>query len=161
MSDANDNPLEVTDGEEIVSDSSCFVCGLANRHGLKVRFFRRGDHAAHATCAPEDTFMGYHGLLHGGVSAALLDEIMIKAVLASGRLVVTGRMAIQYRKPVLLGASLQLHGSIVSQKGRLFHTQGALFTDPALPLVTATGTYMEVTGAQKERLLEGLRRQRG
>ena len=161
MSELNEDDFDVTCGEEIVSDSRCFVCGLANRHGLKVRFFRQGENAALATCDPPETFMGYHGFLHGGVSAALLDEVMIKAVLASGRLVVTGRMSIQYRQPVPLGLKLQLRGSISSHKGRLFHTNGVLFTDPSVPLVTATGTYMEVTGARRESLIEGLRRQQG
>jgi uncharacterized protein (TIGR00369 family) len=145
-------------GEEIVSDSRCFVCGLANHHGLQVRFFKQGSDAASATCDPAVTFMGYDGLLHGGVSAALLDEIMIKAVLASGRLVVTGRMSIQYRKPVSLGTRLHLYGKIVSRKGRLFHTEGSLFIEPESPLVTATATYVEMTGPEKTRLLESLGR---
>lgn len=146
------------EGDEIVSDSRCFVCGLANLHGLQVRFFKQGADAAFATCEPAVTFMGYEGLLHGGVSAALLDEIMIKAVLASGCLVVTGRMSIQYRKPVSLGSRLHLRGRIVTHKGRLFHTEGSLFITPESPLVTATATYVEVTGADKARMLEGLGR---
>jgi len=153
-------PSEAED-VEIVSDSRCFVCGLANRHGLQVRFFKHGTDTARATCDPALTFMGYEGLLHGGVSAALLDEIMIKAVLASGRLVVTGRMSIQYRKPVSLGSRLHLRGQIVGRKGRLFHTQGSLFRESEKPLVTATGTYVEVTGPDRERLLQSPGRQPG
>lgn len=156
MTNRDEQGLEAAPGDEIVSDSRCFVCGLANRHGLQVRFFRHGADAARATCDPGTTFMGYDGFLHGGISAALLDEIMIKAVLASGRLVVTGRMSVEYRKPVSLGSRLNLHGSVVSRRGRLYHTEGMIFRDPASPLVTATGTYVEVRGEEKERLLSGL-----
>jgi uncharacterized protein (TIGR00369 family) len=154
---SNERPsFKAAEGEEIVSDSRCFVCGLANRHGLQVRFFREGVERARATCEPAATFMGYDGLLHGGVAAALLDEVMIKAVLASGRLVVTGRMTVQYRKPVTLGSQLLLEGKIVSRRGRLFHTEGVLFRESGVPLVTAEGTYVEVPAGQKERMLETL-----
>ena len=158
MTNRDEQGLEGASGEEIVSDSRCFVCGLANRHGLQVRFFRHGADAARATCDPGATFTGYDGLLHGGISAALLDEIMIKAVLASGCLVVTGRMSVEYRRPVSLGSPLNLHGSVVSHRGRLYHTEGMIFRDPAAPLVTATGTYVEVRGEEKERLLASLGR---
>lgn len=151
-------PFEVAPGEEIVSDSRCFVCGLANRHGLQVRFFREGELSARATCEPHDMFMGYDGLLHGGVAAALLDEVMIKAVLAAGKLVVTGRMNVQYRKPVTLGSRLFLEGTVVNQKGRIHHTLGMLFRDEGVPLVTASGTYVEVPEGDRERMMAALRR---
>ena len=149
--------FEVAPGEEIVSDSRCFVCGLANLHGLQVRFFREAGHKARATCEPHETFMGYDGLLHGGVAAALLDEVMIKAVLASGRLVVTGRMNIQYKKPVTLGSSLFLEGTVKSQRGRIHLTEGVLFREAGVPLVTASGTYVEVPAGDRERMMAALR----
>lgn len=148
--------FEVKPGDEIVSDSRCFVCGLANAHGLQVRFFREGTDKARAICDPGSTFMGYNGLLHGGVAAALLDEVMIKAVLAAGRLVVTGRMNVQYKKPVVLGSRLFLEGALVGRKGRLHHTEGVLFRHEEEPLVTASGTYVEVPEADRERFLASL-----
>ncbi len=154
---ATPRSFEVPPGEEIVSDSRCFVCGLANQHGLQVRFFREGDRKARATCEPHDTFMGYHGLLHGGVAAALLDEVMIKAVLAAGKLVVTGRMNIQYKKPVPLGSVLFLEGVVVNRKGRLHLTEGVLFREKGVPLVTASGTYVEVPEGDRDRMIMSLR----
>ena len=132
-----ENEWAVTAGDEIVSDSRCFICGLANVGGLQVRFFRKGTDAAVATCDPAATFMGYEGLLHGGIAAALLDEIMIKAVLAAGQVVVTGRLGIQYHKPISLGDTLQLERRIVSKRGRIIQTEGRLYTPASEPLVSA------------------------
>jgi uncharacterized protein (TIGR00369 family) len=154
------NGLAVASGEEIVSDSRCFVCGLNNVGGLQVRFFRKGEDAAEAMCDPEITFMGYDGLLHGGVAASLLDEIMIKAVLAAGRLVVTGRMTVKYHAPITLGSPLRLDGRIVTRRGRVFETEGRIFRGEDAPLATAIGTYVEVTGETQERLMASLRDQR-
>jgi len=150
----------VASGEEIISDSRCFVCGVNNPGGLQVRFFRKGEDSALAICDPDITFMGYDGLLHGGVAASLLDEIMIKAVLAAGRLVVTGRMTVKYHAPITLGAPLHLDGRIISNRGRLYETEGRIFRDENALLATASGTYVELTGEARERLTESLRDQR-
>ena len=155
-----EEPLAVAPGEEIVSDSRCFVCGMANVGGLKVRFFRKGDCGALATCTPADTFMGYDGLLHGGVAASLLDEIMIKAVLAAGHPVVTGRMSVQYHRPVTLGQKLHLEGTLTGNRGRIYETSGSIYVQADEPLVTAVGTYVELRGTRRRELLEGLERQR-
>ena len=147
-----DRDFSVPPGGEIVSDSRCFVCGQKNLGGLRVRFFRSGEDGAAATCEPERTFTGYDGLLHGGVSAALLDEIMIKAVLAQGRIVVTARLNTNYHKPVPIGAKITLEGRISRRRGRLFETEGWLRDAQGEVLVSAEGTYIELTGERKRKL---------
>jgi Fic family protein len=42
MSPSGDRAMDAAADQEIVSDSRCFVCGLANGAGLQVRFFRAG-----------------------------------------------------------------------------------------------------------------------
>ena len=71
--------------EEIAKYSHCFVCGPENQIGLKARFFFDG-HKAHTTVTADERFVGYHGIYHGGLLATLLDEVMIKAILAEDHL---------------------------------------------------------------------------
>jgi uncharacterized protein (TIGR00369 family) len=142
----------VQPGLPIVSDSRCFVCGLKNDGGLRIVFYRRGEREAVARCLPDRRFMGYDGLLHGGVAGALLDEIMIKAVLGKGRLVVTARMTVNYHKPVRLGVPLALHGVIKSERGRIVETEGTISDDSGIVLASATGTYVEVAGEKRAEL---------
>jgi len=155
MAESGEFDFSVAPGAEIISDSRCFVCGMANAGGLQVRFYRMGDSEARAVCEPGRQFTGYDGLLHGGVSASLLDEIMIKAVLASGRLVVTGRINVHYRRPVPMGRKILLEGRILRQRGRVFETEG-LITDGEQTLVRAEGTYVELQGDQRQRLMQSL-----
>jgi uncharacterized protein (TIGR00369 family) len=156
MTDASDIGSDETQGEEIVSYSHCFVCGMDNPSGLRVRFFQAGDGEAVATCEPDSVFAGYHGLLHGGVASTLLDEIMIKAVLAQSRLAVTARMTVNYHKPVPLGTKLTLRGRICRRRGRIFETEGWLADPGGTRLVSAAGTYVVVTGKQKAALEQSL-----
>ena len=155
---SSDRDFAVAVGEEIASDSRCFVCGLKNPGGLQVRFFRDGEQSAAATYTPQDPFMGYHGLLHGGITAALLDEIMIKAVLAQSKLVVTARMTVQYHRPIPLGQPLSLHGTVISQKARLFETKGRILNERGEKLASATGTYVEVGESERAELAESIGR---
>jgi uncharacterized protein (TIGR00369 family) len=81
---------------------NCFGCAPHNEYGLRMEFVDEGEYV---TCKwePGNHFQGYFNVLHGGVIAALLDEIASWAVMSkiktSG---VTSRMDIHYLKPVFL-----------------------------------------------------------
>ena len=59
----------------------CFVCGDKNPIGLNVPFYVKGDEVV-AEYTAGCHFEGYRDILHGGILSALLDEVMIRAVLA-------------------------------------------------------------------------------
>lgn len=158
MANSDSAGFSVAPGDEIVSDSRCFVCGMGNIGGLRVRFFRQGDDCAIAECKPDKAFTGYDGLLHGGVASSLLDEIMIKAVLAHGKLVVTAKMTVRYHRPILMDSNLNLKGKIVGQRGRIFDTEGVITDSNGQVLTSATGRYVELTAARREQLLRSLGR---
>ena len=52
----------------------CFGCGTANPIGLKL-LFTESDEFIHASWQPTVYYQGYPNVLHGGIIAALLDEI--------------------------------------------------------------------------------------
>jgi uncharacterized protein (TIGR00369 family) len=99
----------------------CFVCGLENPAGLHLHFYDDGqaEVAADFTVAPDH--QGYPGVAHGGVVAAILDEIGGRTVMIGDhqRFFVTVKMEIKYRQPVPLGAPLRAVGRIVKMKERL------------------------------------------
>ncbi len=79
---------------------NCFGCAPDNPRGLKLEFFREGDEVV-ARWQPEGDFQGFKNALHGGIQAALLDEIACWAVFAlAGKGGVTARLEIRYRHPV-------------------------------------------------------------
>lgn len=137
--------------------SHCFVCGDKNEIGLKIDFFY-DQGKARAEFTPSSDFEGYKDVLHGGIISALLDEVMIKSILAQGILTVTSRMEVKFKKPAKIGEKLILEGKIKEDKGRLILTEGSAFTPSGSPIAMAKGTYFKVKGQVKEllsRRLEG------
>jgi acyl-coenzyme A thioesterase PaaI-like protein len=61
----------------------CFVCGIENPIGLKLRFYTDDEGRCIARFRPKPEHQGYPGQLHGGIISALLDEPTQISVLAS------------------------------------------------------------------------------
>ena len=106
----------------------CFVCGLENPVGLHLAFYSTGP--GEATCdyvAPEH-YQGYPGVVHGGIVAAMLDEIVGRAAMEaeSERFMMTARLEIRYRKPVPVGVPLRLIGRLAHRRGRATSATGQI-----------------------------------
>jgi len=60
-------------------DSLGSVCGPNNPLGLRVGFTRDGAHGSPARYTARPVHAGWNGILHGGVTFALMDEAEIRA----------------------------------------------------------------------------------
>jgi uncharacterized protein (TIGR00369 family) len=99
------------------SSRNCFVCGVQNPIGLKLQFVDDGDRSVCAEVNVPDPYNGYPGVVHGGIIAAILDEVSGRALLARGHdlknLFVTLKMEIRYRQPTPTNTLLTAVGNIV------------------------------------------------
>jgi uncharacterized protein (TIGR00369 family) len=78
----------------------CFVCGEDNGAGLHTRFYVE-DGLVKADLFAEPRHCGYRDIVHGGITAALLDECMgWAAARAIGRMCLTGELTVRYLKRV-------------------------------------------------------------
>ncbi len=73
-----------------------------------------------------------------------------------GQLVFEALRIVKYHRPVPIGKTLYLKGALVEQKGRIFDTEGVLADDRGNTLTSATGRYVELTGAMREKLMQSL-----
>ncbi len=103
----------------------CFICGKDNPDGLQLVFTYPDDRAVAQVNIPEK-FAGYPGVVHGGMVAALLDEAMAKICLAKGGMAVTGRMNLEYKKPVHTQNEYIVSGIIDNDKGRILECSAKL-----------------------------------
>lgn len=94
----------------------CFGCGIANPMGLKLRF-SESDEFIHASWQPTDNYQGYPNVLHGGIIAALLDEIGAWVISVKiGTSGVTSEMKTRYLSPVYINkGEISLKACIGSQ----------------------------------------------
>jgi uncharacterized protein (TIGR00369 family) len=99
----------------------CFGCGLENSTGLQLFFYDndRDQVVAEVTLGPRH--QGYPGIAHGGIVAAILDEIGGRTAMIGNhrRFFVTAKMDIRYKRPVPLGPALRASGRLIERRGRL------------------------------------------
>lgn len=127
--------------KEIPLYSGCFVCGQENHIGLKVRFFWDGEKAVCEFTANEE-YAGYKNILHGGIVATLLDEIMIKALLAQDILAVTAEITVRLKKPVFSGDRLHLEGRKTGENGAVYSAEGVAINQNGETVAEATARYV-------------------
>jgi uncharacterized protein (TIGR00369 family) len=128
------------------AQNRCFGCGAANATGLQLEFLLAEDSSV--VCLPTipESFEGPPGYVHGGIIATLLDETMSKSVRARGLTAVTGRMEIDYLRPVHSGVPIRLEGRLLSSEGRKHSTEARLLDARGRLLAKALGIFIEIGG---------------
>ena len=135
--------------------SNCFVCGDKNKCGLKVDFFDEQG-VAKAEYQSSPVFEGYKDVLHGGIISALLDEVMIKAVLAKNILAVTASIEVKFKQPVKIGEKLSLEGKIIDDKGRIITTEGKALKEDKSVAALGFARYVKADQRMKPLLQQSL-----
>ena len=141
--------------KEIVRYPGCFVCGEKNEIGLGARFYWDGRKAI-CDIVADEKYCGYRHLFHGGIVATILDEVMIKALLAEDQFVVTAEMTIRFKKPVHTGDHLRCEGWLTEKRGTVYRTAGTVVNQDGETVAEATGKYIRPKGDLSGHLLESL-----
>jgi acyl-coenzyme A thioesterase PaaI-like protein len=85
-------------------------------------------------------YEGPPGLVHGGMSALILDHVLGEAVSASGHWGMTGTLTLRYRRPTPLGR-LRTQARIDRVEGRKAYVDGNISDDGGIT-VEATGIFI-------------------
>lgn len=101
--------------------SDCLMCGRDLPSGFRLHFVLQADGAAEASYLPDQARQGYHGLLHGGTIASLLDAAMTHALFARGIAALTARLSVRYLRPVRLGVPVTVRGWLADAKPPLYN----------------------------------------
>ncbi|MFA5536068.1 MAG: PaaI family thioesterase [Bacillota bacterium] len=124
-------------------DHYCFGCSAKNPIGLKLEFIRDGE-SFYSDYTPREEFQGYPGILHGGITATLLDEVMANNLFTQGFFVVTAEMNIRYLHKIPIGEQLRIHSKILKQDRRLYEMEGWVENSQGKVLAKATGKLLSV-----------------
>lgn len=131
-----------TEMKEIERSDGCFACDWNNPAGLGIRFYTDGQ-GAYGEYIPTEVYQGYKGIVHGGILAALLDEVMAKALAAHGIDGVTAKLEVRFRKPVPTNSRLLLRGWIKSRRKTSFVVAGQILAEDRETLVEAEGIFFK------------------
>ncbi|MBW1598032.1 PaaI family thioesterase [Streptomyces sp. JJ38] len=135
----------------VLPDYQCFGCSPANDKGLRLRFVHTADGGIECAFTFDRAFESYPGVVHGGMSTTICDEIMGNLlVLRLGVSVFTTSMRTRYVEPLAIGASYRCTASTEAVAGEAGpHHARAEITDAAgNAVVFATGAYQPVTEEQ-------------
>ena len=108
------------------NSSFCFVCGLDNVAGVKVRFYESiaadGVPEILARFSGKPCHQGYPGRMHGGVLTGVLDETIARAInYGSGvdveRWGITAELNTRFLQPVPLEVEISARGRVLTQTG--------------------------------------------
>ncbi len=114
------------------NSQNCFVCGLANPLGLKLRFYQENAGKVFANIVIPDEYQSFPGVVHGGIIAAILDEAAGRSQMYNDpkrdiRFMFTANMQIHYRKNVPTGQPLKLIGIAGASKQRSAQARAEIY----------------------------------
>lgn len=128
------------------NSKKCLVCGLENEIGLKAAFYEVENGELIAIFKPLEEHQSYPNRLHGGVTAAILDETIGRAIMIMNNNVwgVTVELNVKYKKPIPLNEELKVVGRITKDSSRLFEGTGELLLKNGEVAAEAYGKYMKM-----------------
>ncbi len=107
--------------KRLEDDGYCFACGQKNLQGLSLQFSIT-DGKASAEFILQKIHQGYKDIVHGGIISTILDESMIKAVLAEGINALTAEITVRFRNPLMVGEMAVVEAEITKIGSRLIET---------------------------------------
>ena len=110
-------------------DAMCFCCGAKNPIGLKLEFETTSDGRMRTTWIPRKEHQGFKDIVHGGLVATVLDEVMVRLLYLRGIAAVTAGMEIKLLLPVRWGRPYRFEGWIVQDRGRAVITEAEAFLE--------------------------------
>lgn len=128
------------------SSRDCFVCGIVNPFGLKMTFYDTAPGEVLAEYTVPAHFQGYPGVVHGGIVAAMLDEVTNRTFMQDDppRFLVTANLSVRYRKPVPLGKLLTLKGHAERERGKVVFAKGEIYDTDGTLLAEADAVCVEI-----------------
>jgi len=137
---------DVPDHAPVVHFDECFVSGPWNPLGIGVAVERDGD-AVLARVTLGTAFEGGPGMAHGGIVAALFDDVLGYLLTLHRVPGFTGELTVRYHRPTPVGLPLELRGWVVERAGRHLRTAARLQAGGQV-VASATAVFIEVDAAR-------------
>ncbi len=134
-------------GEKQPNSRHCFICGLENPVGLKLKIYKTEPGVIETSYTAPEHFQGYPGVLHGGIVAAILDEISGRAHMgdpSKPRFMFTGKMEVKYRRNVPIGKPLKIVGKAGKSKGKMGEGWAGIYDEAGTLLAEAKALLIDV-----------------
>jgi acyl-coenzyme A thioesterase PaaI-like protein len=134
--------VSVPDGERIVHFDECFVSGPFNPMGIAIQVHRDGEEAvARVRLGP--AFEGAPGRSHGGIVAAIFDDVLGYLLTFLQTPGFTGELTIRYLAATPIDQPLEFRARLVEREGRKLRTE-AVATAGGETVASAHATFVVI-----------------
>ena len=82
--------------------------------------------------------------MHGGVTAAALDEAMGWAMYGVGVWAMTGKMEVKFRQPLPLHQKATVSGEVIRNRGRWLEVRGEIRSEEGRLMAESYGLFMRL-----------------
>ena len=129
-----------------LNSKNCIICGMENDLGLKAPFYNLDDNSVATIVTFKDFHQSYPDRTHGGMTSALLDELMGRAlwVTEPEMFGVTTTLNVTYRKAVPLNTPVKARAVITFNSARGFTAKGELYAMDGTLLVQGNAKYFKM-----------------
>jgi acyl-coenzyme A thioesterase PaaI-like protein len=131
------------DGAGMTHYPDCVVSGPANPMGINIACHRDGD-AAVGTISLGAAFEGAPGRAHGGVVAAIFDDVMGFVLSIERTPAFTGRLCVSYLAPTPLETPLEFRAWLREREGRKLFIEGTASTADGEKILEADGIFISI-----------------
>jgi len=130
---------------ELPHTRSCFVCGESNPQGLKLRFETDG-RVVQTRFRPRREHNGFKNVVHGGLIATVLDEIMVWAcAVPTKQFAYCAELKVRFINPLPPGEEVLVTSELTAnRKGRILEAKAEMRGNSGKTLATATGKYLPI-----------------
>ena len=126
-------------------DQMCYVCGKNNPHGLHLDFEHPSEGKLQATVVFSKQHQGFKNIVHGGMMAMVLDEMMVNLAWKEGVPAVTAELTVRLKKTAKIGEKIYLEGRIDRREGRALYASSVAKNAEGEILASATASCIRIT----------------
>lgn len=133
----------------------CIICGLDNEYGVQASFYVMEDGSVMTRFAFRERHQSYPGRVHGGMIAAMLDELGLRSLWIETDDIfgVTTGMTTKFKRPVPYGVSLKGKGQIIKNSPLFVESRAEIYDEENRLLASAEIRYLKMP---VERIQEGI-----
>ncbi|PKN86432.1 MAG: hypothetical protein CVU46_07750 [Chloroflexi bacterium HGW-Chloroflexi-8] len=128
--------------ESLPGHGSCFVCGNTNPHSIGIIWQKNPSGRIESAFVFNIHQQGPPGFVHGGASAAVMDEAMGVAIWQAGYRAATVHLELDYRKPIPIGEEIRIEGWLFSEEIDSVTARGIIYLSDGIIAVEARAKYV-------------------
>ncbi|OGW82593.1 MAG: hypothetical protein A3C47_03690 [Omnitrophica bacterium RIFCSPHIGHO2_02_FULL_51_18] len=127
-------------------DQMCYACGRHNPQGLKINFEHPKKGTLKAAVVFSKHHQGFKNIVHGGMMALVLDEIMVNLAWREGIPAMTGELFVRLKKAAKIGQKVHLEGHLEDggEGKRVFYAAATAKNDSGELLASAKATCIRI-----------------